>query len=127
MGAPIVAHGNPSPVLQPAKHDFDAVSLAIERCVVRILDLAVLSRRNAGRGATRGKRGTEPITVIATVCNESFGRRQMIRHQARALMVTHLPFRQQQGNWPSLAVADGVQLGVQPALGAANTAGNSPF
>ena len=51
----------------------------------------------------------------------------MIKHQARALMVTHLAFRQQQGNWPSLAVADGVQLGVQPALGAANTAGNSPF
>jgi hypothetical protein len=92
-----------------------------------MLDLAVLSRRNAGRDATRGKRGTEPITVIATVCNESFGRRETAKHQARALMITRLAFRQQQGNRPSLAVADGVQLGVQPALGAANTAGNSPF
>ena len=127
MGAPIVVHGNPSPVLQPAKHDFDAVSLAIERCVVRMLDLAVLSRWNAGRGATRGKRGTEPITVIATVCNELLAGRQMIRHQARAPMVTHLAFRQQHGNWRSLPSHTACSLEFSPPLVRPIRRGTAPF
>ena len=49
------------------------------------------------------------------------------QHEGRAAMITGLTFGQQQHDGPALPVAGGVQLGVQAALGAADTAGNSPF
>ncbi|ESZ12152.1 hypothetical protein X737_27500 [Mesorhizobium sp. L48C026A00] len=42
-------------------------------------------------------------------------------------MVAHLAFRQEQDDRPSVSIADGMQLGVQSALGAPDTAGNIPF
>ena len=42
-------------------------------------------------------------------------------------MVAHLTFGEQEKYRAALSVADGVQLGVQAALGAPDTAGNIPF
>jgi hypothetical protein len=42
-------------------------------------------------------------------------------------VVAHLPFGEQQQDRAALPVADGVQLGVQAALGASDAARNSPF
>ncbi|PAQ08899.1 hypothetical protein CIT26_14940 [Mesorhizobium temperatum] len=42
-------------------------------------------------------------------------------------MVAHLPLAQKQDARSPFAIADGVQLGVQPAFGATDTAGNIPF
>ena len=39
--AAVLAHGDTSPILEPAEHDLDAVALAIECCVVRDGYLAV--------------------------------------------------------------------------------------
>ena len=41
-------------------------------------------------------------------------------------MIAHLAFGEEQDDPASLAIADGVQLGVQPALGAPDTSGKSP-
>lgn len=41
MGAPVVAGVDTSPVLEPAKHDLDLVSLAVKRGVVGDGDFAV--------------------------------------------------------------------------------------
>src|ERR1700722_19580917 len=48
-------------------------------------------------------------------------------HQRRALEVAHLAFAEQHDERPASAVADGVQFGVQAALGAPDTSGNRPF
>lgn len=45
----------------------------------------------------------------------------------RALVVAHLSFSQKHDDRPALAVADGVELGVQAAPCAPDTTGNSPF
>jgi hypothetical protein len=45
----------------------------------------------------------------------------------RALVVAHLPLRQEHGERLSGLIAGHVQLGVQPDYRAADTAGNSPF
>lgn len=69
----------------------------------------------------------EPGTVITTIGDEVFGRWQGIEHEARAFVVAHLAFRQEQDDRPAVTVADDVELGVQPALGAPDTTGNIPF
>ena len=92
-----------------------------------MLNLAVLSRRDARRSFTCSERGSETVAVVAAIGNEVLGLRQMTEHQARTFVVVHLAFRQQQDDGTSLAVAHGVQLGVQTTLGAPDTTGNSPF
>ena len=69
----------------------------------------------------------EPGAVIAAVGDEVSGWRQGVEHEAGPLVVAHLAFRQEQDERPAVAVADGVELGVQPAFGAPDTAGNIPF
>ena len=51
MCAAIVAGVDAPPVLETPEHAFDAVTLAVERLVVRDLDLAVDLRRVAGGDA----------------------------------------------------------------------------
>lgn len=51
-------------------------------------------------------------------------------HQGRGLHSrghTHLPLAEQQDDRAALAIADSVQLGVQPAFGPPDTTGNIPF
>jgi hypothetical protein len=50
VGTSIIPHGDLASVLQPAKHDLDAMPLAIEGGVVGVLDRASFSRRDTGRG-----------------------------------------------------------------------------
>ena len=69
----------------------------------------------------------EPGAVVAAIGDEVRGRRQGAEHEAGALVVAHLAFRQEQDERPSVTVADGVELGVQPAFGAPDTTGNIPF
>ena len=56
MGASVVTGCDAAPVLDPAKDIFDLVALAVEVLVVVVLDLAVIARRNARRGAASGQR-----------------------------------------------------------------------
>jgi hypothetical protein len=51
----------------------------------------------------------------------------MRQHERRALVVAGLAFGEKHHERPPLTVADGVQLGVQTALGPPDTSGNSPL
>ena len=42
-------------------------------------------------------------------------------------MIAHLSLGQEQDDWPALAIADGVKLGIQPALGSPDAARGPPF
>lgn len=55
---------------------------------------AASGRRNARLKAPGSQRGGESAGVVAAVCDERRGRRQGVEHQASALMIAHLAFRQ---------------------------------
>lgn len=67
------------------------------------------------------------IAVVAAVGDQLTGGGQARQEQPGAAMVAEWARTQHQVDRAALAVADGVQLGVQPALGAADTAGNAPL
>ena len=70
---------------------------------------------------------SEPIAVIAFVANKDGGLRQGRKDQLCALVVVHLPLGEQQNQGQAVLIHHGMKLGVQPALGAPDTAGNIPF
>ena len=69
----------------------------------------------------------EPVGVIAPVTEQNLGAGKRIDHQSCALVIAHLAFAQQQHQGAAQAIADRMQLRVQPAFGASDTSGNSPF
>ena len=123
MGAPIIAGGDAAPVLEAAEHVLDLMADLVERAVVAVLDLAGFSRRDAGRDALVLERGPIAVAVVALVGDKNVGLGQRVEQGGGALVVADLAFREQQRNGSALAVADGVQLGVQAAFRAADTAG----
>ena len=127
MRASVVACCNASPVLQLGEQVLDLVTLTIEGLVVAERHFAAAARRDAGFDASGFQFLAEPGAVIAAIGNEVFGGRQGVEHETRALVIAHLPFRQEQDDRPSVTVADGVELGVQPAFGSPDTTGNIPF
>ena len=70
---------------------------------------------------------SEPGTVIAAIGNEMRGWRQGAENETSPLVIAHLAFRQEQDERPSVAVANGVELRVQPAFCSPDTARNIPF
>ena len=52
--------------------------------------------------------------------------RQPWQEQVGALVVAHLPLTEQHRDWSTVPVTHGVELGVQAAAGASNSA-NAPF
>lgn len=50
-----------------------------------------------------------------------------IEHQRGTFLVAHLAFAEQHDQWPPLAVADRIKLGVQAAFCAPDTSEKSPF
>ncbi len=73
MGTAIVAHGNPTPILDPTKHDLSVVALFVESCAVAALGRSVLPRRNAWDDTLLFTGGNEPIRIIAAVGDQMFG------------------------------------------------------
>ena len=127
MGAAIIACGDTAPVLEPAEHGFDAMALAVEDGVVVLGDLAAAGRRYARDDATLDQGSAEPVAVLAAVGDQLAGRSgQVGQQQSRTSLIAKLTFAEDQVNRPALTVADGVQLGLQPALGAADAAGKCP-
>ena len=100
---------------------------SIEGLVIVERDLSAFDRWNAGVDAFGCQGLAEPVAVVAAVGDQGFRQRQRVEHEAGALVVAHLAFGEQQDERLAVAVADGMQLGVQPAFGASDTAGNIPF
>src|SRR5690606_31775472 len=61
------------------------------------------------------------------VTEQGFRPGQGVKHESRALVIAHLPFAEQQDQWPAFAIAHGMEFRVQTASGASDTSGNSPF
>lgn len=127
MGAPILAGVDAAPFPYQAEQDLDSVALAVEQVIVRDRHAPVCSRRDARGDLAIGSRSAEPVCVQPLSLSRVFGLRQRIKHQGSAIIVAHLPFAERQDQRPSFAVANGLELGVQPAFGAPDTVGNSPF
>lgn len=88
---------------------------AAERLVPRRRVFPGSIRCGAGRDAYGCECRAEPGFVIASVGEECFGRRQGSDHEARALVIIHLARRERHGDGAAFIVADGLELGVQPA------------
>ena len=127
MGASIVAGGNAPPVFELGEQVLDLVALAVEDRVVGERYLAASARWDAGLDAPHVQFGVEPRAVVTSVGDQMGGGRQGLEHEACALVVAHLAFGQEQDDRPPVAVADGVQLGVQAALGSPDATGSIPF
>jgi len=69
----------------------------------------------------------EPIGVVAPVPEQPVDIWQTAQQGPRPDVIAHLPGRHEEVERPPFAVADGMQLGVHAALGAANQAATPPF
>src|SRR5450830_1087377 len=118
---------NTSPVLEPAEHILDFVSLTVEHTVMFDRIFPVGFCRDASCDASLGESLTEPVGVIAFVAEEFLGLRQGRQHQSRAFVVAHLAFAEQHDQRSPVAIAHGMQFRVQAAFRTPDTSGNSPF
>lgn len=127
MGTSIVAGRDASPVFEPSEHALDEVALLVALGIVGDRELPVLSSWDAWLDATVAECFPEPVAVVTSVGDQDLGIGQRGQDGRGAAIVADLTLGKQQDQGPALAVADGVQLGVQAALGASDAAGNSPF
>ena len=123
MGATIVAGGDAAPVFEAAEYVLDLVAELVDRAVVGMLDLAGLARRDAGFDSLVLEGGAVAVAVVAAVGDEDVGLGQSVEQGGGALVVADLALGEQQRDRTALAIADGVQLGVQAAFRAPDTAG----
>jgi hypothetical protein len=110
MCASIVAGVDTSPVLEPSKHVFDFVTLAIELFIVWYGLFTIGFRRDAGIDFSLGEGFPEPVRIIAPVRQKFFGLWQVGQYRLCALEVAHLTFTQQHDQRPTQAIANGVQF-----------------
>jgi len=103
------------------------MTLFVERLVVRVLHFAVLFRGDARLDAFFDQGFAELVAVITTIASQRLGLRQGAEHEPCPFMIAHLPGREKQDQGLAIAIGDGMKLGVQAALRAPDTAGNSPF
>jgi hypothetical protein len=101
-------------------------SITLNKGSVRDLDFLTEQEKAVFKTAFEQGRA-ESIAVVSAIGDQFLGWRQCGQDQRRAPVVAHLSFGEQQQDRTALPVADGVQLGVQAALGASDAARNSPF
>lgn len=123
MGTSIVAGCDATPVLDPAEHVFDAMSLLVEDIVIGRGFFAVFARRNAGRNPLFFQSIAEPVGVIAAIGQQFLGAWQTLEQLSGTLVVAHLARSQQEQQRPSQSIGDGVQLGIQAAFRSSDAAG----
>ena len=127
MGTAIIPHGNSTPILDPPEHDLDCVSLLVEGLVVAATCRSVLARRDARGDALVLQRGDEPISLIATIGNQLFRGGKARQEAAGSRVIAGVACGQQQVHRLARLVAHRVELRIQAAVRAANTAGKCPL
>ena len=73
MGTTVIAHGNPTRILDPPEHDLDFMALFVEGLVVAALCCSVLARWDARGDTLFLEGGDKPIRIIAAVSEQVFG------------------------------------------------------
>lgn len=91
--ASIIACGDAPPVLYPAEHVLDAVSLFIEGLVEGGWILPVLAWWNAGRNSLVFQAIAKPVGIIATIGKQFLGAGQTLEQLPRAVVVADLARR----------------------------------
>ena len=127
MGASVVSGCDASPVLDPAEHVLDAITLSIQFLVVFSRVLPFGAGRYAGRDSDFFQSVAEPVGVVAAIRKQLLCAWQSLEQVARAFVVAGLAGRQKEQQGPAQAVCNSVKLGVQAAFRASDTAGKSPF
>ena len=121
LGASEGAQAELPPVFETIEHAFDDVAGLIERGIVFELDLAVLSRRDAGRRAGLSQPVAQVVGIVTAIGDD---RRAPGDIRCKALMrlsnIGPVSCRQAQMDGETPAIADQTQLAVQPAFGFAN-------
>ncbi len=128
MGTTIISGGDTPPVFEPPEHVFDLMTLFIQCFVEAGGEVAPLSWRDTRRYPLGEQSLSEFIAVISLV-TKHVGRafRQCRVDQLGSKMIAHRAFGEAQDDRSSQLIHYRVQLGVQSALGAANTSWNIPF
>ena len=75
---------------------------------------------DADAQAARLQLVAQPVGVVAPVAQDALGGWQLGQEHQGSSGVAHLAWREKEGQRPASAVADHVQLGVQPTLGASD-------
>ena len=127
MRTAVVTCRDAPPVLEFPEHAFDLVSLTIEGFAIGVFGFTPLTGWDTGLHAFRRERVCERIAVIPFAANENGGLRQGRKDRLRALVAVHPPLGERRNQGQAVLIRHGVRPGVQPALGAPNTAGNIPF
>ena len=127
MRTPLITHGDPTPVLESAKHNFYFVPLLIEIFIINYRLFSVLFGRNAGRDASPEQCGTKPIRIIPAIPKKLPSLRQGIQKYFCTLVITYLTFCEHKGKRFALSIAKSMELCVQSPSCASDAAGKSPF
>src|SRR6185437_15196026 len=112
-------------LIRPNMLDF--VTLFVEGFAVAAPYCSVLARRNAWCDTLLLEGGDKPIRIIAAVGNQVFGVGKPGQQASRAGVIAGVPSGQQQVHRLARVVAHRVELRIQAAVRAANTAGYCPF
>ena len=127
MGTPVIPHSYSTPVLEPAKHDFNFVPLLVEIFIINYRLFSVLFGRNAGRDASPEQYGSKPIRIITAIRQKLLSARQGIQKHFGPTVITHLTFREHKGKRFALSITKSMELCVQSSSCASDAAGKSPF
>src|SRR5690606_13969981 len=127
VGASVVSGGDATPVLELCEQVLDLVALPVDVFVVGEGDLAASACGDARRDAPVAERLAVPDAVVAAVGDQMGSGGEFVQHHGRALVVADLTGAEPEDDRPTGLIAYGMELGVQPALGASDMAGNIPF
>lgn len=123
MSASVVAGVDATPVLEPGEHVLDLVALSVEDWIIYVLCAVFGMRRNARRDASICQRLPEGSGTVGPVGEQEAGVRELLENCGSSLVIVGLSLAQMQQQRPSLAVANHLQFGSQPAPAASDTSG----
>lgn len=122
LGAAVITGSDAAPILEAREHVFNAVALAVEGGIVRDDLLAAPARGDAGGDAPIGQSPAEPIGVIASVRYQRLGLRQQGQERLGTKEITPMASAEKHLYRSPFSIRRDMQLGVQPALSAADQA-----
>lgn len=90
-------------------------------------DLAAFPRGDAGLDPLVRKSFALPVSIVAAICQQVFGRRQGNERSPRTNVLAALTIRQEHAHGAARRVGHGMQLRGHPTLGPAPQAAAPPF
>jgi|GEM_PF-1763481 len=127
LWAPVMAGCNTAPILEPSETVLDPVAAFVEFCVVRDRHLSHLARRDAWHDPLVFRGVAEPIRVMAAICEEHLGVRQIVTQGQRIDVVAALAAGQEHPDRSARRIGHGMQLRFRPTIAAPNQAAARPF